>query len=253
MTDAEIVNAAIAGLSLGVASVALIVTSRATKRSLRLTREAAISTSEEETVKRALKHNVLRGLISIYQTLDDFNSYLWEVQRMKNPISVEFVADFYLKKTQELADLRGTPVFYEFLRALQTFRPRMVVAPEEVARRLEAGKVPTDGIDSLRNDLTNGDVGTVLGALEANSWWCLLDVAQKLKNQWSIPDDEQPSKAKDELLKDLVTEEQKAIFLILRRTLHTMNRIEVLLMLLKAYEPQLSLHFQKLHDAEGLT
>jgi hypothetical protein len=81
-----------------------------------------------------------------------------------------------------------------------------------------------------------------LGALEDNTWWSLLDTAQRIKHKWALYDDDDNSEAKSQLFTGRDTAEKQEILYILRSALFFMERVELLLALLKKYEPEITAH-----------
>jgi len=108
------------------------------QRSNRISNQSAKLASEQETIKRALKYEVVHRLISIYQNIKDFNDYLWLVKTEKHSISSDFVAEFYLKKATELSDVRSTANYFEYVKALKTFKLGYAVTSREISQLLEA-------------------------------------------------------------------------------------------------------------------
>jgi len=91
-----------------------------------------------------------------------------------------------------------------------------------------------------------------LGALEDNTWWSLLDTAQKIKHKWAFDDDDGESEAKPLLFEGHDTADKQEILYILRRTLFFMERVEFLLALLKRYEPELTSHIYETYKSPDI-
>ena len=252
MNNTEIVNLAIAVVGIVIALVSLLYSVRIGLRSNRISNQSAKLASEQETIKRALKYEVVHRLISIYQNIKDFNDYLWVVKSEKHPISSDFVAEFYLKKATELSDVRSTANYFEYGKALKTFKRGYTVTSREISQLLEASHASEKTQRKSLEVFVNSEISVVLGALEDNTWWSLLDTAQKIKHKWAFDDDDSESEDKSLLFEGHDTAEKQEILYILRRTLFFMERVEFLLALLKKYEPELTGHIYETYKAPDI-
>lgn len=252
MSSIEIANLAIAVVGIVIAFVSLIYSVRIGQKSNRISNQSAKLATEQETIKRALKYEVVHRLISIYQNIKDFNDYLWLVETEKHSISSDFVAEFYLKKATELSDVRSTANYFEYIKALQTFKRGYVVTSREISQLLEASRASEKTKRKSLEVFVNSEISVVLGALEDNTWWSLLDTAQKIKHKWAFDDDNSNSEAKSHLLEGRDTAEKQEILYILRRALFFMERVEFLLALLKKYEPELTAHIYEMYKAPDI-
>lgn len=253
MSNTEIVNFAIAIVGILIAIASLIYSVRIGQRSNRIGNQSAKLASEQETIRRALKYEVVHRLISIYQNIRDFNDYLWLVESEKHSISSDFVADFYLKKVTELGDVRSTASYFEYVKALQTFRSGHKITSREISQLLEASRASEITKRKSLEAFVNSEISVVLGALEDNTWWSLLDTAQKIKYKWALDDDNNSPEAKSTLLDGRDTAEKQEILYILKRTLFFMEKIEFLLALLKKYEPELTAHIYEMYKAPDIS
>jgi len=235
-----------------IALVSLVYSARIGQRSNRISNQSAKLASEQEAIKRALKYEVVHRLISIYQNIKDFNDYLWLVETEKHPISSDFVAEFYLKKAAELSDVRSTASYFEYIKALKTFKPGYVVTSREVNQLLETSRASETTKRKSLEVFVNSEISVVLGALEDNTWWSLLDTAQRIKHKWALYDDDDNSEAKSQLFTGRDTAEKQEILYILRSALFFMERVEFLLALLKKYEPEITAHISETYKAPDI-
>jgi len=252
MSNTEIANLAIAVVSIVIAIVSLVYSVRIGQRSNRISNQSAKLASEQETIRRALKYEVVHRLISIYQNIKDFNDYLWLVETEKHPISNDFVAEFYLKKAAELSDVRSTASYFEYVKALETFKRGYVVTSREISQLLESSRASETTKRKSLESFVNSEISVVLGALEDNTWWSLLDTAQKIKHKWAFDGGDSDSEVKSQLLEGRDTPEKQEILFILRRALFFMERVEFLLALLKKYEPELTAHIYETYKAPDI-
>ena len=94
----------------------------------------------------------------------------------------------------------------------------------------------------------------MLGTLEDNCWWCLLDVSQKIKYRWDEgPQTADPPVVASRLVDGMTTPEQRDIVGIIKSSMFTMERIAFLLRLLKKYEPALAAHIEATHASPDIT
>ena len=252
MSNTKTISLVVAVLGIVIAFVSLIYSVRIGQRSNRISNESAKLASEQEAIKRALKYEVVHRLISIYQNIKDFNDYLWLVEAEKHPINSDFVAEFYLKRETELSDVRSTANYYNYVKALKTFKPGYVVTSREISQLLEASRASEKTKRESLEVFVNSEISVVLGALEDNTWWSLLDTAQKIRHKWTPDDDDSDSEAKSHLLEGRDTAEKREILYILRRALFFMERVEFLLALLKKYEPELATHIYETYKAPDI-
>ena len=137
MTTVEIANLALAVIGIIVASASYAHSTRIGGRSNRIANEAAKLASDQASLRRALKSDVLHRLISIYQNIDDFNGYLWQVLKQKHSVARDFVAEFCMRKVSELSDIRSTASYFEYTKAIRTFMTGEHVTAEQITECME--------------------------------------------------------------------------------------------------------------------
>jgi hypothetical protein len=238
----EIASLSIAVIGTVIAVISLIYSVQIGQRSNRISNQSTKLASEQETIKRALKYEVVHRLISIYQNIKDFNDYLWLVERDHHEISSDFVADFYLKKATDLSDIRSTGNYFEYIKALRTFKPDYVITSTDISELMQSTVVSDITKKSLEEAFVNSSVSDALVELEANIWFSLFDTAQKIKYKWAVDDGGDGSEAKSHLFEGRGTAEKQEILYILRRALFFMERVEFLLAVLRKYEPEITAH-----------
>lgn len=234
-----------------IAVISLIYSVQIGQRSNRISNQSTKLASEQETIKRALKYEVVHRLISIYKNIKDFDDYLWLVERDKHSISSDFVADFYLKKATELSDVRSTGNYFEYIKALKTFKPEYVITSADI-NELKSSAVSDKTKKSLEEEFVNSSVSAALVALEDNIWFSLFDTAQKIKYKWAFDDDAAESEAKSHLFEGRGTAEKQEILYILRRALVFMERVEFLLAVLRKYEPEITAHIYETYKVPDI-
>jgi hypothetical protein len=127
-----------------------------------------------------------------------------------------------------------------------------VVTSREVNQLLETSRASETTKRKSLEVFVNSEISVVLGALEDNTWWSLLDTAQRIKHKWALYDDDDNSEAKSQLFTGRDTAEKQEILYILRSALFFMERVEFLLALLKKYEPEITAHISETYKAPDI-
>lgn len=259
MADAETTNLIISVLSIVIAVVSLINSMVIGQKSNRISNETAKLVSEQEMIKRSLKYEVVHRLISIYKSVSDFNSYLWQVGTEKHAISSEIVVEFYMKKFTELDDLRSTSSYFDYLKVIKNFKSEQKFTQEEIIEIFKSTDIlepyfKTCGMENSIGNieyLTNTYINEIFIKYERHLWVSILDVAQNLNYKWSL--DDRTIELDDETaLKERLKAEQKEMSHILRRTLVITDMINSYLVLLDSYEQDLTKYIDEQYKSPDI-
>lgn len=151
-----------------------------------------------------------------------------------------------------MSDVRSTANYFEYIKALTTFKSGYVVTSREISQLLESTRTSDRTRRKSLEVFVNVEISVVLGLLEDHIWWALLDTAQKLKYKWDFDDGGGDSEAKSHLFEGRDTAEKREILYILKHVLFFMERVEFLLAVLKTYEPEITAHIYEIYEAPDI-
>lgn len=259
MKSSELLTLILAAFGVAISLGTLVYTVEIGRRNNDIASENLKLASEQELIKRALRFDILNRMLSIYQSISDFGNYLWVVHDGNHLIDRNFVYDYYVERAKELTTIRSQAGYLEYLRALSRFKQGHKLSDAELSDALQhIGHISNAEKESFIRVFGGGEIGEVLTQLELNTWWSVLETAQKIKAaDWDVADassseKDSETRSREKLLEGKDTEAKKEVLRILRVSLHTTERVNQTLALYKKFEPELSDYLDKLYGgSEG--
>lgn len=254
MKTGEILTLILAIMGTAIALGTLVYTVEIGRRNNKIANENLKLASEQENIKRTLRFDILYNMLSIYQSVDDFNKYLWAIEEGNHPIDRNFVYEFYLDRANELTKLRSKPGYFEYLRALELFKKNHKLSKAELQRALKSiGYISGQEKKRFRRVLAGKEIGDALVELEKNTWWAILQTAQEIKAaNFDTHEDNLSGNGWGNLLEGKDTGAKKEILRILQVSLHTMGRVSLTLALIKKFESEIVDYLERSYRTTGV-
>ncbi|MFF3323091.1 hypothetical protein [Streptomyces sp. NPDC002889] len=224
----EVVSLGVSFASTVVAIIGAVYSAKAIRISSKLSQESNRLAGEQEQIKRTIKSNVVGRLLAIYQTILDFDDYIWLAYRDEYPFDADVVAEFYLDRFTELTGVRTSGAYTEYLRVLEDFPGDVVVDRDDILVSVrEIGESDESRIRQFEGE----QVRTIFLEFEKSFWRNLFHVSQKIRNRPTLREPgERPG-----WLDRLDGEVASGVEAVMLYSFHNMRDLEIFVPLLRRY------------------
>lgn len=214
------------------------------KRNSALSAESVRLAGEQEALRRAVQTQVVDRLLAVYETVHEFNQYIWLVYKNQDPLDAAFVHDFYMARFADLTAIRTSPAYARFKQVLSSMGETPTVTAVDVR-------------DATRSAVTMAPVAERLGIFEgapirdlftdfeSSFWRNLLHTAQKISRAANSSEVVAPDPARPSWIAELDEKDARGTAAVMKSSLFEMQRLAVYLVLLKKYAPMIALELDR--------